>query len=78
MTCREATEFLFDYLEGNLAEAVIVEFEIHIKKCGWCADYIASYRKTVTLTRTLGSEQPAEIAVPEELVQAILAARKKA
>jgi anti-sigma factor RsiW len=78
MTCREATEFLLEYLDGNLAEPVVVEFEIHIKKCGWCAEYLASYRKTVSLTQSLGSEQPAETAVPEELVQAILAAQKKA
>jgi len=76
MNCQEATEFLHEYLDGNLAESVLVEFEIHIKKCGWCTEYLESYRKTVTITRSLGNDPP-HIPVPEELVQAILAARMK-
>ena len=41
------------------------------------AEYVASYRKTVTLTQALGSEHAAETAVPEEMVQAILARGRK-
>jgi anti-sigma factor RsiW len=76
MTCREATEFLLDYLDGNLAAPVVAELEIHLKICGWCTEYVAGYRKTVALTQALSSDEPAETAVPEELIQAILAARK--
>jgi anti-sigma factor RsiW len=76
MTCREATEFLLDYLDGNLPASVAAELEVHLRKCGWCTEYVASYRKTVATCRTLASDQPAESAVPEELIQAILAARR--
>jgi anti-sigma factor RsiW len=77
MTCREATEFLLDYLDGNLPGPVAAELEIHFHACGWCTEYVASYRKTVALTQTLASDEPAESAVPEELIQAILKARMK-
>jgi anti-sigma factor RsiW len=77
MTCREATEFLFDYLDGNLPAPVAQELEDHLRKCGWCVEYVASYRKTVATCQALASDQPAESAVPEELVQAILEARKR-
>jgi anti-sigma factor RsiW len=77
MTCREATEFLFDYLDGNLPGPVAAELEVHLRKCGWCTEYVASYRKTVAACQALASDQPAESAVPEELVQAILEARKR-
>jgi anti-sigma factor RsiW len=78
MTCREATDFLLDYLDGNLSGPVVAEFEIHLAKCTWCADYLASYRKTVAMTQALASDQAAETAVPEELIKAILEARKRA
>jgi len=77
MTCREATEFLFDYLDGNLPAPVAQELEVHLRACGWCTEYVASYRKTVTVCQALASDQPAESAVPEELIQAILKARTK-
>jgi anti-sigma factor RsiW len=76
MTCREATEFLLDYLDGNLPAPVAAELEVHLKICGWCTEYVAGYRKTVAMCQTLASDEPAATAVPEELIQAILAAQK--
>ena len=52
----------------------MAEFEVHLVKCTWCAAYLASYKQTVAMTQTLASDQAAETAVPEELVQAILKA----
>ena len=76
MTCREATEFLLDYLDGNLPPPVAAELEVHLEICGWCTEYVAGYRKTVAHVQALASDEPAETAVPEELIQAILAARR--
>ena len=58
MTCREATEFLLDYLDGNLPPAVAAELGVHLEICGWCPEYVAGYRKTVAITQTLSSEEP--------------------
>jgi anti-sigma factor RsiW len=79
MTCRELVDFIMDYLNGELPERERSEFEVHLAVCPPCVAYLASYRQTVTIARAaskpLGEEAVAEM--PEELIQAILAARKK-
>jgi anti-sigma factor RsiW len=77
LTCREVIEFLDDYVAGILSPARIAEFEEHLAVCPPCIDYIASYRATMELARE-ALEAPAETAgVPEELIEAILEARKE-
>lgn len=80
LTCKEFIEFLDDYLSGTQAREARAEFERHLKLCPPCVDYLKSYQATVRLASSLcgegdGGKVPA--AVPEDLVQAILAARKK-
>ena len=74
MTCREVSEFLMDYVDAALPDGQRVVFEEHLAVCPPCRNYLASYRKTVDLCGELDS--PAEERVPEDLVKAILAARK--
>jgi anti-sigma factor RsiW len=77
MTCREAVEFLMDYLDGALPAEQRATFERHLERCPPCLKYLASYRETVRLGRSLCAdpEEPAGEEIPEELVQAILASR---
>ncbi len=80
ITCREFVDFLDDYLAGSLPEAGRDEFNHHLAQCPSCVAYMKSYRAAIelgcaVLTRTEG---PVPDAVPESLVQAILAARGKA
>ncbi|MCI0586712.1 MAG: zf-HC2 domain-containing protein [Planctomycetes bacterium] len=79
ITCRELYDFILGYQSGELAPSQRKEFDAHLAICPSCVNYLDSYRKTVALgkaayTRT---EEPASGQVPEELIQAILAARKK-
>jgi anti-sigma factor RsiW len=77
LTCREFTDFLSDYLSGELPADQVAQFERHLAVCAACVEYIRSYKDTIRFSRTafddLADEQVAD--VPEELVQAILAAR---
>ena len=78
MNCREFTEFLHEYLFGNLPALERAEFEKHLAECPWCVAYLDSYQKTIELERAAFSvwdeaSPPAD--APEELVQAILCAR---
>jgi anti-sigma factor RsiW len=80
MNCREFTEFLHDYLFGNLPAEQRAEFEKHLAECPWCVAYLDSYQKTIQLEQAAfsvpeGASIPAD--VPEELVQAILRARSR-
>jgi anti-sigma factor RsiW len=78
MKCREFTEFLMAYLDGELPEGERSAFDFHLHGCQSCVDYMESYQATVALGRAACSEDAAvPDDVPEGLVQAILAARKK-
>jgi len=80
LTCRECVEFLMDYLEDSLAGEVRVTFERHLTACANCVRYLESYKATTTLCKKAFEEREGDRLppVPEELVQAILAARLKA
>ena len=73
MNCRECTDFLHDYLSGELPEKQQRVFEGHLELCPPCLTYLESYRKTLALGK-LVAEEPAD-PLPEALVKAILAAR---
>jgi anti-sigma factor RsiW len=80
MNCREFTEFLHEYLFGNLPAQERLEFEKHLAECPWCVAYLDSYRKTLQLEKAAfaaddEASPPAD--APEELVQAILRARSR-
>lgn len=77
MTCREFIEFLLEYLSEELPETRRAEFERHLAACPHCVAYLRSYEETIKLGKAVFAQLddlvPPE--VPEELIQAILAAR---
>jgi anti-sigma factor RsiW len=71
-------EVLMDYLEGELPPAERELLDLHLAACPECVDYLASYEQTVRLGKVCcKSEEEEAEALPEELVQAILAARPR-
>ena len=77
LTCRQVLDFLGAYLDGELAGAVLADFEHHLTLCPECTDYVASYRETVRLGRSaFDPDGPAPAEVPEELLAAIVASRR--
>ena len=80
MNCREFTEFLHEYLVGNLPAEERVEFDKHLAECPWCVAYLDSYQKTIQLEQAAFSAPeaaPPPADAPEELIQAILRARSR-
>ena len=80
MNCREFTEFLHEYLFGNLPTAERAEFDKHLAECPWCVAYLDSYRKTILLEKgafAADADGPTPAEAPEELVKAILSARPR-
>jgi anti-sigma factor RsiW len=73
MNCRECTDFLIDYLNGDLPPAQQRVFEGHLELCPPCLQYLESYRATLKHCELM-REEPAE-PLPEAMVHAILAAR---
>ena len=78
MTCKDFIEFLVDYLEGELPKAQQALFEEHLSVCSSCVAYLSNYRDTVALSKAalFDPEGPVPEEVPEDLVAAVLAARK--
>jgi anti-sigma factor RsiW len=81
MTCQQFNDFVMDYVSCELSQGVRIEFERHLSACPNCVRYIESYKTTIAVGRvafdSLEHEPPAAD-VPEELIQAILAAQRKA
>ena len=79
ITCRELYDFILGYQSGDLAPSQPQEFDAHLAICPSCVNYLDSYLKTVALGKAAyaRTEEPASGQVPEALIQAILAARKK-
>ncbi len=78
MNCQEFVRFLMEYLERTLDEQQREMFEQHIADCPPCGDYLRSYERSVALGRTVCNcvEEDVPEEVPDQLVQAILAARR--
>lgn len=78
MTCKHFIEFLHQYLADELSEAERARFEEHLSLCRSCVAYLSNYKDTMDLAKLAlrDPEGPLPEEVPEELVSAILAARK--
>ncbi len=78
MTCKEFAEFLLAYESGELSPEQKATFDAHLAHCPCCENYLTSYRATVDLAHCCADdpERPAPPDMPEELIAAILAARK--
>ena len=80
MNCREFTEFLHEYLFGNLPAGERAAFENHLAECPWCVAYLDSYQMTIQLEQAAfaaAEDAPPPADAPEELIRAILQARSR-
>ena len=74
LTCEELIDFLSAYLDGELDADVRERFDAHLAICPACVAYLESYRATV---RFASATRDSESDVPEELVRAVLASRRR-
>jgi anti-sigma factor RsiW len=79
MTCREAIDFLMQYLDGELSPEVRAEFDHHLAICKSCTAYLQTYQETVLLGKAAiaDEEQDATAQLPEDLVLAMLASLRQ-
>ena len=78
LTCRELVDFLMAYLDDELDPPALESFEAHLAECEDCLRYLQSYEATVRLERQAFEtpDAPLPDEVPQELVAAILEARR--
>ncbi len=77
ITCRQFEDFILAYLEGELPEKQRFVFELHLKVCRECRDYLAAYRRTIEISKRVfeNPDRAVPDEVPEDLVKAVLDAR---
>ena len=78
LTCREVEEFMLAYLEGELPLPQRVAFRMHILFCSECKAYLRKYKTSMMLGKRVfeDGDRDARDELPEDLVKAILAARR--
>jgi anti-sigma factor RsiW len=63
MTCRELTELLLEYIQGELDPDLCEHIHRHLSLCPPCEAYVETYRITIQLTRRLpAAPMPPELA----------------
>ncbi len=80
ITCAEFDAFLTDYLEGTLPKKNARRMAQHLVLCSGCRAYLEEYRRTIAAGRAAFADPEApvtETAVPPDLVEAVLAARRR-
>lgn len=78
--CSELIDFIADYLTGELGDSERSEFDRHLRVCPPCQTYLKTYEETIRACKAAerdGAERrDSNLPIPEELVRAIMAARK--
>ena len=79
MNCQALiTNFIHDYVEGELPPSTREEFERHLEVCVSCVAYLRSYREAVAMAAQAARAPRLPVEdVPPELIEAILASVKR-
>ena len=79
MTCRDVTDVLDRYLDGELPRRQRLAIKLHLLLCRNCRNYLRSYELTIRAAKAamLDLDGPPPADMPEELVKAILASRER-
>ena len=77
ITCEQFEDFILAYLEDDLPKRQKMLFEIHLKMCRECREYLEAYRVSMELAKDALTVENADLPeeVPEDLVKAVLVAR---
>ena len=79
INCREFEAFVLDYHDGTLPENQRRTFERHLRFCRECREYLAAYRQSVEIGKSIlgAADETVPDDVPEDLIKAILDARRR-
>lgn len=56
-TCKQMTALIFDYLNDKLSSKIKRDFQQHLKICPDCVHFLKTYKKTVSISRSIRSEE---------------------
>jgi hypothetical protein len=75
LSCQEFDAFMSDYAEHRLSSPIQKRFDFHLTVCPMCRSSLASYMKTIELSKAAASLDYADDpdTPPQELIDAVLA-----
>ena len=76
MNCREVTDILSEFVGGELAADAAARLEAHVELCPNCRVFLVQFARTVEIARATGTDLDETVELPQELVDAVLAAIK--
>ncbi len=78
INCREFEAFLIDYFDDSLPKRQRLIFEMHLKLCRECREYLIAFKRSIDVSKRVCADldEPTPADVPEDLVRAIIDARK--
>jgi anti-sigma factor RsiW len=78
ITCRQFEDFILSYFEGGLTDRERKLFEIHLKVCRECREYLAAYKASMEAAKQGLSDEATALPdeVPEDLIAAVIASRE--
>jgi len=56
-TCKQITDLVFDYLNDRLGPSIKRDFEQHLRICPDCVNFLNTYKKTLSVTRSIRPEE---------------------
>lgn len=79
ITCTEFEDFVLSYLDGELPARQRSMFEWHIRLCRECRDYLVAYQRALEVGMAVmpSPDESLPDDVPEDLIKAILEARRR-
>ena len=78
VSCREFEAFLIDYFEDSLPKRQRLVFDMHLKLCRECREYLIAFKRSIDVSKRVFADldEPTPAEIPEDLVRAIIDARK--
>jgi len=80
LTCKQLIESLAEYVDGRLSLSHKAAFMLHLFCCAHCRAYLSNYETTIAASKQAFvklEDDQCSVEVPEDLIQAILKARKE-
>lgn len=74
LTCREFEDFVLAYLDKELSERQYKQFELHLRLCRECRQYLEAYQRSIEASQAVFQfpDEPLPKDVPEDLIKTIL------
>jgi len=74
ITCREFEDFISGYLDGELSSRKRSRFDLHLRLCRECRQYLQAYQQTIAVGQAAfaAPDEPVPDDVPRELINSIL------